>query len=45
MTDVTPKIPKIAVLFYSATGNVAALAEAVGQGAREEGAQERKSVV
>ena len=38
MTDVTPKI---AVLFYSATGNVAALAEPVGQGAREEGAQVR----
>jgi NAD(P)H dehydrogenase (quinone) len=41
MTDMTPKVPKITVVFYSATGNVAALAEAVGQGAREEGAQVR----
>lgn len=34
-------VPKIAVIFYSATGNVAALAEAVGDGARKEGAEVR----
>jgi NAD(P)H dehydrogenase (quinone) len=34
-------IPKIAVIFYSATGNVAALAEAIGDGARKEGAEVR----
>jgi NAD(P)H dehydrogenase (quinone) len=33
--------PKIAVVFYSATGNVAALAEAVAEGARKEGAEVR----
>ncbi|HEY2204446.1 MAG TPA: NAD(P)H:quinone oxidoreductase [Pseudonocardia sp.] len=33
--------PKIAVIFYSATGNVAAMAEAVGEGAREFGAEVR----
>lgn len=38
MTDVTPKI---AVVFYSATGNVAALAEAIADGARAEGAEVR----
>jgi NAD(P)H dehydrogenase (quinone) len=38
MTDVTPKI---AVIFYSATGNVAALAEAIGEGAGKEGAEVR----
>jgi NAD(P)H dehydrogenase (quinone) len=38
-TDAT--VPKIAVIFYSATGNVAALAEAVGDGARKEGAEVR----
>ena len=38
MTDVTPKI---AVIFYSATGNVAALAEAIGEGAAKEGAEVR----
>jgi NAD(P)H dehydrogenase (quinone) len=38
MTDGTPKI---AVIFYSATGNVAALAEALADGARGEGAEVR----
>lgn len=38
MTDTAPKI---AVVFYSATGNVAALAEAVAEGARKEGAEVR----
>lgn len=38
MTEVTPKI---AVIFYSATGNVAALAEALAEGARKEGAEVR----
>lgn len=33
--------PKIAVVFYSATGNVAALAEALAEGARKEGAEVR----
>ncbi len=38
MTGMTPKI---AVVFYSATGNVAALAEALADGARKEGAEVR----
>lgn len=33
--------PRIAVVFYSATGNVAAMAEALGDGARKEGAEVR----
>lgn len=33
--------PRIAVVFYSATGNVAALAEALAEGARKEGAEVR----
>ena len=33
--------PRIAVIFYSATGNVAALAEALAEGARSEGADTR----
>ncbi|MFC5065204.1 NAD(P)H:quinone oxidoreductase [Actinomycetospora atypica] len=33
--------PRIVVVFYSATGNVAALAEALGEGARGEGAEVR----
>ncbi|HZZ47937.1 MAG TPA: NAD(P)H:quinone oxidoreductase [Pseudonocardia sp.] len=33
--------PKLAVIFYSATGNVAALAEALAEGARDEGAEVR----
>jgi len=37
----TVTTPKIAVVFYSATGNVAALAEAVAEGARKEGAEVR----
>lgn len=37
-----PRIaPKVAVVFYSATGNVAALAEALAEGARKEGAEVR----
>ncbi len=36
---------RIAVVFYSATGNVAALAEALGQGAREAGAEVRLCAV
>jgi NAD(P)H dehydrogenase (quinone) len=38
MTELTPKL---AVIFYSATGNVAALAEALAEGARDEGAEVR----
>jgi NAD(P)H dehydrogenase (quinone) len=38
MTELTPKL---AVIFYSATGNVAALAEALAVGARDEGAEVR----
>ena len=33
--------PRIAVIFYSATGNVAALAESLAEGARSEGAETR----
>ncbi|HEY9417995.1 MAG TPA: NAD(P)H:quinone oxidoreductase [Pseudonocardia sp.] len=33
--------PRIAVIFYSATGNVAAMAEALADGARESGAEVR----
>lgn len=35
------RAPRIAVIFYSATGNVAAMAEAVADGAREAGAEVR----
>ena len=38
MTDPSARI---AVVFYSATGNVAALAEALAEGAREAGAETR----
>ncbi|MGD9991289.1 NAD(P)H:quinone oxidoreductase [Pseudonocardia sp.] len=34
-------MPRIAVVFYSATGNIAAMAEALAAGATEEGAQVR----
>lgn len=37
----TERAPRIAVVFYSATGNVAALAEALAEGARSEGAETR----
>ena len=35
------RAPRIVVVFYSATGNVAALAEALAEGARTEGAETR----
>ena len=35
------RAPRIAVIFYSATGNVAAMAEALADGAREAGAEVR----
>lgn len=41
VTDGTDGAPRIAVIFYSATGNVAALAEALAEGARTEGARVR----
>lgn len=37
----TDRAPRIAVVFYSATGNVAALAEALAEGARDAGAETR----
>lgn len=35
------RAPRVAVIFYSATGNVAAMAEALADGAREAGAEVR----
>ena len=41
MTASTIRAPRIFVVFYSATGNVAALAEALAEGARDAGAETR----
>jgi len=40
-----PVTPRIAVVFYSATGNLAAMAEAIGKGAEEAGAEVRLRIV
>jgi NAD(P)H dehydrogenase (quinone) len=40
-SDGTSRAPRIVVVFYSATGNVAALAEALAEGARDAGAETR----
>jgi NAD(P)H dehydrogenase (quinone) len=40
-----PVTPRIAVVFYSSTGNLAAMAEAIGRGAEEQGAEVRVRIV
>ncbi|SDF89785.1 NAD(P)H:quinone oxidoreductase [Klenkia brasiliensis] len=40
-----PVTPRIAVVFYSATGNLAAMADAIGRGAEEAGAEVRLRIV
>ncbi|MCO7219036.1 NAD(P)H:quinone oxidoreductase [Klenkia sp. PcliD-1-E] len=40
-----PVTPRVAVVFYSATGNLAAMAEAIGRGAEETGAEVRLRIV
>ena len=41
MTDSTPRAARVAVVYYSATGHVHALAKAVTEGARQAGAEVR----
>jgi NAD(P)H dehydrogenase (quinone) len=41
VTDSPARAPRIAVVFYSATGNVAGLAESLAEGAREAGGETR----
>ncbi|WP_235564770.1 NAD(P)H:quinone oxidoreductase [Modestobacter sp. Leaf380] len=40
-----PATPRIAVVFYSSTGNLAAMAEAIGKGAESHGAEVRLRIV